>query len=168
MLLLAFDPGETTGWALATIKPSPTKQAIQVHIEGLGEFNGITEFHALVKDPINAHPLEAWSIFNNVEVCIIEDYIIYPNRAASHSGSKVLTAREIGHIEYVAFTHGLDPVFQTASMAKQRWPDKRLMQYLPGLTKQGRSWDISKHKQDALRHLFTYIERTFDKPLEVV
>lgn len=153
MRIISFDPGETTGWAILEIKPNA--ESMQVRIIGLGDWSGIQEMYQYVLPP--------WSIFDQVEQVVIEDYIIYPNRATSHTGSRVYTAREIGRIEFAAFQFGPTKdggsiALQAASTAKQRWPNKRMRKYL-GIIPE------SKHKTDALRHAFTWIERTFKKPI---
>lgn len=170
MKILAFDPGETTGYAIVEFTPS--ERSIQVGIPQVGIFTGIDELYYLANSLFPTNLLEhdpkapqVLTIFTGIEQVVIEDYVIYPNRAQSHIGSKVYTAREIGRIEYAAYPFGLTMaagsiVLQSASMAKQRWPTGRLKSYID-------LYD-NDHVNDAIRHAFTWIERHFKRPLEMV
>ena len=150
MKILAFDPGETTGIALATILPH--NRCVSVRIDYIGVYSKIEQFHKLVIS----------KIFEDINQVVIEDYIVYPNKAQAHAGSRVYTAREIGQIVYVAYTYGItEPIFQTASMAKQRWPDSRLKKYIEAFK------SYNRHERDAIRHLLTWTERQFKRKLEV-
>lgn len=158
MRLLVFDPGQTTGYALVKVTDTPTVTNVQFKV--VDEFTDLLEFQRIAPELFGG-----W-----IDIVVIEDYIIYPNRAASHAGSKVLTARTIGHIEFATIQFGArrippghpEIVFQTASMAKNRWPNKRLTKYI------GRFSHLSPHKIDAVRHAFTYVERKFNKTIVVV
>lgn len=166
MRIIAFDPGETTGFVIAEVEV--TTSIVKVEIKTLDEFTGLLELFNICQKLY-----EGW-----IDFVVIEDYIIYPNKAMSHAGSKVLAARTIGHIEFATMQFGLtksqlssgshveylmpEIVFQTASMAKSLWPDKRLAKYL------GKVSHLSNHKRDAIRHAFTWIERTHKLPLEIL
>jgi hypothetical protein len=153
--VLSLDPGETTAYVVAQVIPwNPVDHEIAVDIRpyDIGKWHGIQEF-----DDITA----SLFMMYDIKRIVVEDYIIYPNRARSHTGSKVYTAREIGRIEYVAYLRRITKdngrlVFQAASMAKQRWPDNRLNQYVPR-----NAWS-DRHQLDAIRHLMTWAERTYD------
>lgn len=133
--LLSIDPGETTGYC----KLAFDGQAIR-NIEW-GTWKGIADFinniHLFREKPIN--------------VCIVEDYIIYPHKAISHTGSRVLTAREIGRIELICYEAAIPIAFQLASAAKQAWPKERMNLYeLP---------HIKGHAFSAFQHMLHYLER---------
>jgi len=142
--VLALDPGETTGFVQAVVEEFG--DAIYVQIEETGQWGNKTTLS------------EHLGLFK-VDEIVIEDYIIYPNRVRSHIGDRVLTARIIGMIEWIAFYHyNLGLNYQMASQAKQRWPNSRIDSYLP------LCWDTlirSVHVKDALRHLLTFIEIKF-------
>lgn len=161
MRIIAFDPGETTGFAIADISGMFTlaPKIVSIRLGIVGEFVGLSDLWK--------HIRPEWLILDSVHQVVIEDYIIYPNRAMSHTGSKVLTARTIGHIEFATYFLGGESLhnniaYQTASMAKSRWPDARLTKYL------GSHKHISNHKRDAIRHLLTWVERKYQLPLEVI
>jgi hypothetical protein len=138
--LLSIDPGETTGYCKLA-HDGHTIKNIQ-----WGTWKGIADFVN------NIH------IFRNTETpintCIIEDYIIYPHKAISHTGSRVLTAREIGRIELICYVDAIPIAFQLASAAKQAWPRNRMDLYeLPRLT---------GHAFSAFQHMLHYLERIHD------
>ena len=155
MHILALDPGESTGYVKAdvsTIANPSAEDIVRCTIQFLtyGTWKGLKEFHELVEP-----------LFSSTAVCIVEDYPIYPNRVKAHIGSGVYTLREIGRIEYAAFVHGLTRengrlVFYVASTAKQAWKDDRLKDYLR-VDNYKRQF---KHVIDAIRHLYTYLERS--------
>jgi hypothetical protein len=149
MRILAVDPGETTGFVRAEIVSGAVYQDVgdlirdsKVHFNKAGTLSGKRELAANV------------GLFSNLDVCVVEKYVIYPNRAMQHIGDDLYTARMIGQIEWLAYVGSSidDVVFQAASQAKQRWPDSRLYKYLPGL--KGKT----EHIKDAVRHLLTYVE----------
>lgn len=186
MNVVAYDPGETTGYVLVDIdiepfeytlallaghSPQDVESPIGRHVTTVeyGGLSGIGELYA--------HD----SLYKDIDTCVVEDYRIYPNRVQSHIGSRVYTLREIGRIEMLMFEHsGLvetkhergsrvrGVVFQAASMAKQAWPNSRLYDGIGRL----KCWkdlrgklmdDIRKteHLKDAFRHLLTYLERAY-------
>lgn len=139
--VLALDPGETTGFVQAVVEEFG--DTIYVQIEEMGQWGNKTTLS------------EHLGLFK-VDEIVIEDYIIYPNRVRSHIGDRVLTARVIGMIEWIAFYHyNLGLNYQMASQAKQRWPNSRIDSYLSPLRHRTIT---SVHVKDALRHLLTFIE----------
>jgi hypothetical protein len=146
MNIASFDPGETTAYVRASVDKTDT--GALVIIERMGQWKGMAEMVEVVFDTIDG-----------IDHMVIEDYIVFPSRAKSHAGDKVLTAREIGRLEWLAYYHaGVQDTLQASSMAKQRWPDSRLLQYAPFMRSH------TPHERDALRHLLTYVERNLIKP----
>ena len=90
-------------------------------------------------------------LLDGVVAFAIERYLIYPNRASTHIGDDLYTAQEIGRLKWIAFLRDVRVIERPASMAKQRWPLKRLQKYLPRVPR-------SPHMRDAVRHALTYIE----------
>ena len=114
MRILSVDPGVTTGYVLAGVEGSELAGTNISDIELLkaGEWRGMEELQKCL------------TLFENVDVVVVERYVVYPNRARQHIGSDLYTAREIGRIEWLAYLNGCEVVFQTASQAKQRFPDR--------------------------------------------
>lgn len=145
MYILGFDPGETTGYCLVIyntveeVGDNPLDSRVKINAHGeFKDFDGLDEV--------------IWYYGVDTSIIVCEDYIIYPNRTASHSLDRVNPARMIGTLEYIAHTNDSEFVLQPASQAKQRWPNSRLNSYFPQSVK----W--SNHERDALRHVLTFIE----------
>lgn len=149
MRVLAIDPGETSAYVVADVVES--QEFTTVDIIKAGQWQGMRQL------ALNLN------MFNGVTQLVMEDYLIYPNRAQSHIGDRVFTAREIGRIEWIALYHCSlsesegSVVFQMASQAKQRWPNARLRNYV-------RYW-ATPHIGDAIRHLLTLVEVQFGDPM---
>lgn len=140
MIIASFDPGETTAYVRASVEH--TANGARVTIERIGQWKGMDGLAATM------------SIFDGVDHVVIEDYIVFPSRAKSHAGDKVLTAREIGRLEWITFYNAaVEYTLQASSMAKQQWPDERLFDYAPTMRRH------TPHERDAMRHLLTYVER---------
>lgn len=169
MIIIAIDPGQTSGFIKARLRvvmservhdpelnmvtSMPCEPYLAVRITDQGEWTGLSEF-AQCRDA-----------FDGVEVCVMENYIIYPHAAKMHTGSRVPTARIIGHVEHLLWGLGISEVagslvFQTASQAKQRWPNERMQSV-------GHSTHGSTHIKDALRHLLTYVETAYTAPFRL-
>lgn len=144
MRILAIDPGVTSGYVLAKVSNDDPSQTLEdrLKFKDIGEWEGMEALSNIVY------------LFNNVDVCVIERYAVYPNRARQHIGDDLYTARVIGRVEWLAFSvSGIKELeFQSASQAKQRWPNSRLFKHLSGLR------HFSPHIRDATRHLLTYLE----------
>jgi len=136
MIVLAIDPGETTGFVLAEVVTDD-----RITIKESGDWSGLGAFIANM------------DLFAGVDVCVCEDYKIRPNRANTHIGDPLYAAQEIGRVKLMATLKGAQVVLQSASSAKQLWPGQRLDHYVNIATLK------SRHTIDALRHLFTYAER---------
>lgn len=93
---LGFDPGITTGYAVFNEQFQPVD---------LGQLS----FNALCgvldsDDPYFKDPIKL----------VVEDYMIYPNKAKAHAGSRVQTRDAIGAIRAYARRKGVQIVFQGA------------------------------------------------------
>ena len=143
MNILGIDPGETTGLALINID----KEKDLLNIKGYAQWSGIYELAKVVDGPF----------FNDIQVFAMEKYIIYPHAAMQHIGSSVYTAQEIGRILWIAHRRGIAVYEQSASMAKERWTDERIMKHFPQVVINKKN----RHHIDALRHALTCFERNF-------
>jgi len=147
-VILALDPGETTGYVLARwtrlVGPYPAMLY-------WGQWKGM--------DDLSGHI----NLFGEAETCVVESYRVYPGTVSAHTTSDLYTAREIGRIEWICHLDGIKLTFQNASRAKQCWPNQRLKRLLDS---ELLTWPVplpsprkfSKHTLDAIRHLMTYME----------
>lgn len=146
MNILAVDPGVTTGFVRAVVTTEYDDIGDLIDRSGLrfrsiGTWSGIEDMAGRC------------NLFHDLDVCVVERYVIYPGRAQAHIGDDLYTARQIGMVEWLVHEHSLiGVVFQAASQAKQRWPDKRVCRYLPEVP------GFGPHVTDAVRHLLTYLE----------
>lgn len=91
---------------------------------------------------------------------VVEDFLIYGNRANSLINSRIETAQLIGVIKYECTKRGIQVAVQTAQMVKRRWTDSTLVKkgylkckgkrYYIGTTV------ISEHIRDSVRHAVHY------------
>lgn len=91
---------------------------------------------------------------------VIEDYLLYGNRAENQINSRLETPQLIGVIKYECYKRGIIFTMQTAVSVKTRWADDILVKK-GYLRKQKRSYYIgdvlvSDHIKDALRHAVHY------------
>lgn len=139
MRVLAIDPGETTGYAGALVE----NQTFQ--LTALGSWKGLEGCAKMCDTLFSGEAVPA--------LVVVEEYVVYASHLQQHTFSKVYTAREIGRIELYAHKAKSELVYQLAAVAKQRWPTSRLRRHF--------NWSpgFSVHALDALRHLFSILER---------
>ncbi len=97
---------------------------------------------------------------------VIEDYLLYSNRAQNQINSRLETPQLIGVLKYESYKRGLFVTIQTAMQVKTRWSDETLCKK-DYLTKRGRYYYIGNcrttdHIRDAVRHAIhfkTYTSR---------
>lgn len=134
--ILAFDPGETTGWALLRRSKDDTElmHAGQVKTwplrEGLGNITIL------------------YNTFEPVKM-VFESYHIYSWKANQHKNSEVATIQIIGMIQTLALQQKISYTAQTAQVGKTFCTDDKLESWglwIPGL----------RHARDAIRHACYY------------
>lgn len=136
--ILAFDPGETVGWAVYTNNDF-TRNQIQTKNKTTKTF-----------EPKAIQFLESLFTHYKPDHIVFETYQIYDWKTKDHSFSEVYTAQIIGVIKYLALKHEL-PIFgQTAQIAKQFCTDEKLKAWRLYSTK-------LKHSNDAIRHLLYHL-----------
>ena len=92
---------------------------------------------------------------------IIEDYLLYGDRASSQINSRLETPQLIGIIKYECYKRGLFIYLQTALQVKIRWNDDILV-HKKYIRKQGNKYYIgdnviSEHTRDSIRHAVHYM-----------
>lgn len=104
----------------------------------------------------DAHITLIDSLAGYAPAIVVEDYLLYGNRATSQINSRFETPQLIGVIKYECYKRGIKTYVQTAVSVKKRWNNKILV--MKGYLKmQGRNYYIgsilvSDHIQDAIRH----------------
>ena len=95
-------------------------------------------------------------------IVVIEDYLLYADKAKSQINSKMETPKLIGVLQYYCYQCDIPVVFQTASQVKTRWADN-ILQYKGYIKKHNRTFIIPKtgkpidrHAKDAIRHAVHY------------
>ena len=151
--ILAIDPSGnfkegrgTTGWCLFDIK---TNKIIK--------FGAITA--ADYKDQFkywDAHITLIDSLSGYKPEVVMEDYLLYSNRANEQINSRLETPQLIGIIKYECYKRGLFVSIQTAMQVKARWSDDILCKK-GYLNKRGNCYCIGSYKtvdhvRDAVRH----------------
>ena len=98
---------------------------------------------------------------------VVEDFLLYSNRATNQINSRFETPQLIGIIKYECYKRGTMVYIQTAASVKKRWNNDILVKK-GYLNVKGRCYYIgsvlvSDHIQDALRHAVHFA--TFGKEL---
>lgn len=96
-------------------------------------------------------------------IVVIEQYVLYKDRAASQTNSQMETCRLIGLMQWWCWKHHQPYVLQLASQVKQRWSDEILLRdgiiYRSGKklfhTQSNLGLSLS-HTRDAFRHAQHY------------
>lgn len=91
---------------------------------------------------------------------VIEDYLLYGERADNQINSRLETPQLLGIIKYETYKRGLFIYIQTALQVKTRWNDN-ILEHKGYITKKGSSYYIgetllSDHIRDSIRHAIHY------------
>lgn len=159
--VLAIDPSGsylegqgTTGWCLYDLK---TKQIAKFGSISASDYPCQFQYW-------DAHIALIDSLSGFRPDLVIEDYLLYSNRASSQINSRLETPQLIGIIKYEAYKRGLFIYIQTAMQVKTRWNNDILV-HKNLLNKKGRNYAIgnvvvSDHIQDSVRHAIHYATYT--------
>lgn len=95
---------------------------------------------------------------------IMEDYLLYSNRATDQINSRLETPQLIGMLKYEAYKRGLKTTVQTAMQVKTRWSDTILI-HKGYITKKGNKYYIGTtvlpdHVRDSIRHALHFTTYT--------
>jgi hypothetical protein len=127
--ILAFDPGETVGWAY--VEQGDLRESGQVRTTEF-TWDQIDKLRQLIRDKAPT-------------VVVYESYRVYSWKTDDHAWNEVHTAQIIGIIRSVCLEQNIPYITQTAQVAKQFVTDDKLQDW--GLWKKG-----EKHARDAIRH----------------
>ena len=118
-------------------------------------------WNAIMSTAFKAYLTEDSGICPEDITVVIESFVIRSNGFTI--GKMPETIQLIGAMVWVLESLGIkNIVFQTPSQAKTRFPDDRLPDYIPGLTKESNGFyylngrRINDHVRDALKHLLFY------------
>lgn len=88
-------------------------------------------------------------------ILVIEDYLLYANKAESQINSRMETSKLIGIIQHWCYKNKIPYVMQTASQVKSRWTDN-ILHYKGYLKKKGNRYEVCEHTRDSMRHAIHY------------
>jgi hypothetical protein len=130
MNVIAFDPGETTGFVVAEIDPD-LSQEIKVLQSGiLSMWRGAQEL-----------------LFRHgAEMFIVEEFRIYPSKARTFSNSTIVPARVIGALQFLAECNEVLFVEQSSAVGKAMRIEQAVYDALG-----------NRHAADAYRHIMAYV-----------
>lgn len=144
-LLLALDPGETTGWSLwkSTKDEVELLECGQVKTWDLPD--AIESFDRLINKLLFTHNSGGW----NIRV-VFELYSVYEWKSQDHSWSEVPTIQVIGCLRTLLIKNEVPYSSQTAQIAKNFMTDNKLKSW--GLWQEGQ-----RHARDSIRHGAYYL-----------
>lgn len=88
-------------------------------------------------------------------IVVIEDYLLYANKAESQINSRMETSKLIGIIQHWCYKNDIVYNMQTAALVKQRWTDE-ILWYKGYLKKNGSRYEVCEHTRDSMRHAVHY------------
>lgn len=93
-------------------------------------------------------------------VVVLEDYLLYGNKAQNQINSRMETPKLIGIIQYHCFIHGIPCYIEPASVVKTRWTNP-ILERKGYIQATGNCYSvngkkISRHCLDAIRHAVHY------------
>lgn len=155
--ILALDPSGnynegkgTTGWCLYD---THTNKIIKYGVIKATKFNRMEDYwkaHLTLMDDLAGYGY----------TLVVEDYMLYANRATDQINSRFETPKLIGVIQYECYSRGIRIEFQTASAVKLRWSNNILVHKNLIQERKGRYWiletKLSEHCLDAIRHAVHY------------
>lgn len=92
---------------------------------------------------------------------VVEDYLLYGDKAVSQTNSRMETSQLIGVIKNYAYERNIPIIMQTAAQVKRRWTND-ILAHKGYLKPVGKRWSLpgnhmlNRHQLDALRHGIHY------------
>ena len=158
MLVMAIDPSGsyyegkgTTGWALFDAN---TRTLLDYGNIKAADYKTVNEYYQAVSVLIKP----------GMQV-VIEEYLLYANKAKQQINSKMETSKLIGYLQMYCFSKNVKYTMQLAGEVVKRWADHILVH--KGIIKQanGKLRNMyyalgritNDHERDAMRHAMHYI-----------
>jgi hypothetical protein len=131
MFIHAFDPGESTGFAILEVK---VEEPRILHVIDTDVFTTYKDFNE-------------WPLVQRPKIVVIEAFRLYAFKAQSQIGSYFPAAEKAGIIKYLCFLHGLSWVEQMASCKYPFANLKTIKDVIPDFEA-----PKTEHEIDAIRH----------------
>jgi hypothetical protein len=154
MKIIALDPGETTGYAIADWDG----ESEQAELAICGQVTGLVEFGRWL-DIALMHGCYRLSSGETETVVIYETFRLYPHKAQALIANEMIASQVIGVIKFLCAEHPMidDPVKQSASQAKgllaHDWEQYLVSSYLAR----------TDHQRDACVHVVYYMLSTLNR-----
>jgi hypothetical protein len=84
-------------------------------------------------------------------IIVIEDYLLYANRAQAQINSHFETSKLIGIIQHWCYKNKITYCMHHAGLVKTRWTDE-ILAHKGYLKKNGTKWEVCEHTRDSMRH----------------
>lgn len=84
-------------------------------------------------------------------IVVIEDYLLYADKAESQINSHMETPKLIGILQHWCYKNKIPYYMQTAGTVKKRWADDILV-HKGYLKKKGNRYEVCEHTRDSMRH----------------
>ena len=139
----------TTGWAILL----SDRTILECGFIAASSYNTINEYWDAHLELIES----ILSKYDSVGV-VIEDYLLYGNKAKSQINSRMETPKLIGILQQHLWTKGIPYCMQPAAEVKTRWADEVLVakgfieKKKNGVTSVPNVGTICRHEKDAIRH----------------
>ena len=127
--ILAFDPGEMTGWALMQS----------------GQLLDCGQIPTTTDSWEHMHDWESLIKSMAPEICVYETYRVYGHKSDDHKWSDIMTLQNIGVLKYFLGKYQIPHITNLAATAKGFVTDKKLDAW--GFWQRG-----ERHSRDAIRH----------------
>lgn len=88
-------------------------------------------------------------------ILVMEDYLLYANKAEHQINSRMETSKLIGIIQHWCYLKDIPYSMQQANLVKNRWTDL-ILQNKGYLKKKGSKWEVCEHIRDSMRHAVHY------------
>lgn len=149
MIILALDPSGSYEEGKGTTGVAIFNDKKLMHVEQIRaeEYDNKLQYW---KDHL--HLINDWE----PDIIVVEDYLLYADKAKSQIHSRMETPKLLGIIEYHCLNREHKIVFQRAVDVKRRWKDE-ILEHKGFISKSGSTTyalgvAISKHIKDAIRH----------------
>ena len=131
--ILCLDPGETMGWCI--FEDGLLRSCGQLHmVKARNRWDTLSTFFK------TASPTH----------CVMENYVVYAHKLASHAWNELYTAKLIGALNLICEKEGIEQAMQMAAEAKLFGTDAKL-----------KTWGLFqvhfKHANDSIRHGLYYM-----------